>query len=195
VPNDRYGSDVAPRLVSSDELIDRLTELFRRVGYEAASLVEIASATGLQKSSIYHRFPGGKEQMATEVAEASGRQFGEHVLAPLRSAAPVEQRIGEVARRLDRFYDSGARSCLLDTLSLGDPGAATAEALAAAAAAWIRAFAAVAREAGETSTIATARAQEAVAGIEGALVLARVTGDKRPFAQALKRLPAILLNP
>jgi TetR/AcrR family transcriptional repressor of lmrAB and yxaGH operons len=194
VPNDRYGSGVAPRLVSSDELIDRLTVLFRRVGYEAASLVEIAAATGLQKSSIYHRFPGGKEQMAKEVAEASGRQFSEHVLAPLRSNAPLEQRIDEVARNLDSFYEAGARSCLLDTMSLGDPGAATTEALATAAAAWIRAFAAVARQAGATSAVALARAQEAVAGIEGALVLARVTGDKRPFARALKRLPDILLG-
>ena len=185
---------MAPRLVSSDELIDRLTVLFRRVGYEAASLVEIAAATGLQKSSIYHRFPGGKEQMAKEVAEASGRRFSEHVLAPLRSNAPVDERIGAVARNLDSFYEAGARSCLLDTMSLGDPGAGTTEALAAAASAWIRAFATVAREAGATSTVALARAQEAVAGIEGALVLARVTGDKRPFARALKRLPEILLG-
>ena len=194
MPNDRYGFGVAPRLVTSDELIERLTILFRRVGYEAASLVDIAAATGLQKSSIYHRFAGGKEQMAKEVAEASARRFAIDVLGPLRSDAPLEQRVGEVARRLDAFYESGARSCLLDTLSLGEPGAGTTDALARAAAVWVRAFAAVAREAGATATEAKDRAQQAVAEIEGALVLARVTADKRPFARTLKRLPVTLLG-
>ena len=64
-----------PRIVSEDQLLDSLVGVFGDRGYDAASLSDIASATGLQKSSLYHRFPGGKQQMATEVADRIGSVF------------------------------------------------------------------------------------------------------------------------
>ncbi|TGQ06111.1 helix-turn-helix domain-containing protein, partial [Mesorhizobium sp. M00.F.Ca.ET.217.01.1.1] len=39
-------------------------EVFREHGYEGASLALIGAATGLGKGSLYHFFPGGKEEMA-----------------------------------------------------------------------------------------------------------------------------------
>src|SRR5687767_7960924 len=81
VPNDRYTAHVPPPLVSDKELLERLTGVFRRHGYDGASLSVIAAATGLQRSSLYHRFPGGKEQMAAEVARALGGHFSSQLLA------------------------------------------------------------------------------------------------------------------
>jgi AcrR family transcriptional regulator len=185
---------MAPRLVSERQLVERLTDLFRRVGYDGASLGAIAAATGLQKSSLYHRFPGGKHQMATEASAAVIDEFATSVLAPSGADDPVEQRIAAIAANLDRFYDGGARSCLLDMLSVGDPGADASANLAAAAAAWIEVFSSLAREAGAGAATARQRAEDAVASIEGALVLARVTGDRRPFRRALDHLPAQLLG-
>lgn len=174
--------------VSHDQLLDRLTQVFRDHGYDGASLSVIAAATGLQRSSLYHRFPGGKEQMAAEVAGALGDQFGNQVLAPLAGREPIETRLAAVARALLRFYDGGGSSCLLDVLTLGSPGAATRAALAEAARAWIGAFAAAAKEAGFSAVEARHRAEDAVAAIEGGLVLGRVTGDHKPFRRALERL-------
>ncbi len=183
---------VAPRLVSDSQLIERLTDLFRRAGFDGVSLRAIAEATGLQQSSLYHRFPGGKQQMAAEVAAAVGERFATSILAPLSSDEPVESRIRAVGRNLEAFYDGGTRSCLLDMLSVGEPGADATAKLAAAAAAWIAAFAAIAREAGADKPTAIARAQDAVAAIEGALVVSRVTGDRRPFRRSIQQLDAIL---
>jgi AcrR family transcriptional regulator len=184
---------VAPRLVTDSQLIERLTDLFGRAGFDGASIGDIAAATGLQKSSLYHRFPGGKQQMAAEVAAAVGDQFATSILVPLDTDEPLEERIRTVGRNLDAFYDSGARYCLLDMLSVGEPGPDARANLAAAAAGWIGAFTAVAREAGADTATAIARAQDAVASIEGALVVARVTGDQRPFSRAIERLGDTLL--
>lgn len=184
---------MAPRLVTDSELIERLTDLFRRAGFDGASLGDIAEATGLQKSSLYHRFPGGKQQMAAEVAAAVGEHFATSTLAPLGTDEPLEERLRAVGRNLDAFYESGARNCLLDMLSIGEPGPDASAKLAAAASAWIGAFAAVAREAGADTPTSIARAQDAVAGIEGSLVLARLTGDKRPFSRAIERLGDVLI--
>ena len=175
-------------MVSDRELLDRLTAVFRRHGYDGASLSVIAAATGLQRSSLYHRFPGGKEQMAAEVARALGRHFSSQVLAPLSGNEPVEDRLTAVAEALLRFYDGGGAGCLLDVLTLGSPGPATTDALAEAARAWIAAFAAAARQAGFAPADAKRRAQDSIAAIEGGLVLARVTGDHKPFRRAVQRL-------
>ena len=183
-----------PRLVTDAQLVDRLSALFRTAGYDGASIGDIALATGLQKSSLYHRFPGGKQQMAAEVAAAAGAHFATAVLAPLDGDAPLAERIRAVGRNLEAFYEGGARGCVLDMLSVGEPGADASAGLAAAAEGWIGAFAAAAREAGADTATSIARAQDAVAAIEGSLVVARVTGDRRPFSRAIERLGDVLIG-
>jgi TetR/AcrR family transcriptional regulator, lmrAB and yxaGH operons repressor len=170
--------------VSEQDVLNGLTELFRGCGYEAASLNDIAAATGL--------FPGGKQQMAAEVAVRVGERFANDILAPLGSDAALIDRVRAVGRLVSDFYADGKRACLLDALSFGSPGSAAADALKAAATAWVGAFAAVAREAGHRPAEAVTLAQDAIASIEGALVIARVTGDNRAFLRAIKRLPATL---
>ena len=51
------------------DVLPALTEVFRTHGYEGASLALISRHTGLGKGSLYHFFPGGKEEMAAEVHE------------------------------------------------------------------------------------------------------------------------------
>jgi len=185
---------MAPRLVTDIQLVDRLTGLFRQVGYDGASLGAIAAATGLQKSSLYHRFPGGKQQMAAEASASVIQEFAGSVLAPVGSEAPLHERVTAIAANLDGFYDGGARYCLLDMLSVGDPGVDAASNLAAAAMAWISVFATLAREAGADEATARARAQDAIAAIEGALVVSRVTGDRSAFTRAIDGLAERLLG-
>lgn len=183
---------MAQRIVSEEDVLARLTELFRSCGYEAATLTEIANATGLQRSSLYHRFPGGKQQMAAEVATGVGERFAKDILAPLGRDGALNERVRAVGRRLTKFYAGGRRACLLDALSIGEPGSAAADALEAAANAWADAFASVSREAGHRPAEALTLAQDAIASIEGALVFARITGDNRCFLRAIERLPASL---
>ena len=193
VPIVRYNLDVPSRLVTDAQLFDRLTDVFRSAGFEGASLSDLAIATGLQKSSLYHRFPGGKAQMAAEVAERLGKRDVEQALA-LFADGPIEARLRRVGRSLTAFYEGGAQSCLLDTMSIGAAGPDARRALAAAANRWIQGFARVAAESGADEAEAQIRAQDAIAAIEGALVLARVTKNTGPFARAIQQLPAVLLG-
>jgi TetR/AcrR family transcriptional regulator, lmrAB and yxaGH operons repressor len=185
---------MSPRLVTEDLLLERLTDVFRSDGFDGASLRDLAAATGLQKSSLYHRFPGGKAQMATEVIERLGNDTVTAALASLDADEPVRERVELVGRALTAFYEAGAKSCLLDTMSVGGAGNDVLAALAAAANGWIAAFERVAASTGVKRADARARAQDAIAAIEGALVLSRVTNDRRPFARAIERLPDVLLG-
>ncbi len=177
-----------PRALTDDALLAKLLGVFRTFGYEGASLARIAEASGLQRSSLYHRFPGGKRQMAEAVARQVGVEFADRILAGATMDVPLADRIAMIGAELDRFYGGGTKACILDALSVGDVGADTAECLAGAAQAWFSVFASLAREAGVEPKAAQRRAEDTVAQIEGALVLARATRDTAPFARALAGL-------
>ncbi len=182
------------RSLTDTDLVDRLSGLFRDVGYDAASLQEISAVVGLQKSSLYHRFPGGKQEMASAVVQAIALRMGDVVLAPLAGPGTPAQRLAAVAANLAEFYEGGRRSCILEALSIGTVGTDAGNRLRAGALAWTEAFASLASEVGADAPTARVRAEDAIAAIEGALVLVRVTGETAPFERALTRLPQILLG-
>jgi hypothetical protein len=81
---------------------------------------------------------------------------------------------------------------VLDTMTLGGGTPAIRDSIRAAYAAWIEAFERVAQEAGMPSSLARSRAQQALIEIEGSLVVARVTGDSKPFLRVVQELPSVL---
>lgn len=184
-----------PRPKIQDEaLIDALIDVFCEHGFEGASLSIIARATGLQRASLYHRFPGGKEEMAVAVLESVLDHFGGHVLAPMGEEGDPKVRTRRAGERISGFYMGGKRSCLLETMSLGQPTEAVRGLVQDSFGALTDAFAGVAREAGATKAVARRRAEDAVLRIQGALVLARGSGDSRAFERTIKALPAWLVE-
>lgn len=78
------------------EILDRLFVVFRDRGYEGSSLADLSQATGLGKSSLYHHFPRGKEQMAEAVLE-QGKAFIQTAVADVaRSGEPLKIQIENV---------------------------------------------------------------------------------------------------
>lgn len=177
-----------------DALLDRISEVLQTHGYEGASLSLLSRATGLQRASLYHRFPGGKEQMAEAVLDRAVRWLAEHALAPLNGTGAPEERVRRMTGKLAEFYHQGRRSCLLETLSLGAEDSPFRERVRSAMKTWIEAMAGVAEEAGMPPEEAGQRAEDALVQVEGGLVLARGIGDRRSFNRALDRLPHLLTN-
>ncbi len=180
------------RKIDEDHLLDRLTEVFRLHGYQGASLSLIAEATGLKRASLYHRFPGGKKEMAEAVLQRADTWFVSHILAPLTEPGEPSARIREMANRLSDFYGGGHHSCLLDSLSLGDEDVAIRRHIERSFTAWLGALVGIARESGLSPATAKLRAEEALVHIQGALVMARATGETQPFARVLQNLPELL---
>lgn len=179
--------------LSRDDVVARLLTVFRHRGYDGASLQELSKATGLGKSSLYHYFPNGKDDMVRAVLASLDEQLREQVFAPLRAAGAPARRIAVMIRALDAFYARGTAPCVLAQLVLGSTHARFRGPVRAIFAEWVDALAAVLVDAGLARRTATARAQDAVLRIEGALVLAGGVGDTAIFARTLKRLPADLL--
>lgn len=73
-----------------DTYIPCLLRLFREYGYDGATLSKISQATGLGKASLYHHFPGGKDEMVETVLDYLERWSGENILPVLQSQGDVD---------------------------------------------------------------------------------------------------------
>jgi TetR/AcrR family transcriptional regulator, lmrAB and yxaGH operons repressor len=170
--------------------------LFRRNGYAATGINEIAELSGAPKGSLYHYFPGGKDQ----IAEAAVRFAGAGLVATLeklekehRSAASmVRAYCGLVAGWMAK---SGFRDgCPISTTLLESAPQST-EVTAAGREAFAGFRVVIGRalirdgfgkaEAGRLATLA-------VSAIEGALILARVEASAAPIEDVAKALDAAL---
>jgi len=172
----------------------RLGNAFRNFGYEGTTLSLLAKATGLQKASLYHRFPGGKEQMAREVLESAQSWIEDQVLRPLRSSGDPASKVAAMAEKIDEFYSGGRQACLLNMLSSGrnldGPFATEIKGMFQV---WVTALSAVAVDAGVDKKVARTRAERFVALLQGSLVLSRGLGTLQPFRDFLKSAPGELL--
>jgi AcrR family transcriptional regulator len=183
---------MAHRIVSDEAFLATALDLFRAYGFEGVSLKRLADATGLEKASLYYRFPGGKDAIAMAIAEDVVKWFQANVFDPLAGSGPARKRVSFVAERLREFYSKGSKACLMDVLSIPGGSEELQLALKTAMQAWVSAFAQIAKESGHASGAARSRAEEAILRIEGSLILARVLGDTACFERVLKMLPDML---
>jgi TetR/AcrR family transcriptional repressor of lmrAB and yxaGH operons len=177
------------------ELLPLLGEVFRAHGYEGATLALITQATGLGKGSLYHLFPGGKQQMAAQVLAEVDRWFEVNIFAPLRDGDDPGRAIAAMLKATDDYFRSGQRVCLVGVIALGASRDIFAVQVHDYFARWHDALAALLKRSGFSSGAARRRAEDAVLTIQGALVLARARDDAKIFRRALAELKVRLLAP
>jgi TetR/AcrR family transcriptional repressor of lmrAB and yxaGH operons len=183
---------MAHRIVSNENFLAIALDLFRAYGFEGVSLKQLADATGLEKASLYYRYPGGKDEIVMAVATAVVAWYQANVFTPLAGHGVPRKRVVFIAERLREFYAGGAKPCIMDVLSIPGASEPLKTALKAAMQLWITAFTDIARESGLSPALARSRAEEAIVRFEGSLILARVMGDTASFERVLKLLPDLL---
>jgi AcrR family transcriptional regulator len=58
-----------------DRILSATNELFRRHGYNGTSLKQITTAAAAPTGSLYHFFPGGKDDLTLAVISTSGESY------------------------------------------------------------------------------------------------------------------------
>src|ERR1700761_8824383 len=74
---------------TKDRIIEASAELFRRQGYSATGVKQIVTAAKAPFGSLYHFFPGGKEELGATTVRISGALYGELVPAVFDQAPDV----------------------------------------------------------------------------------------------------------
>ncbi|MDQ6479893.1 TetR/AcrR family transcriptional regulator [Dyadobacter sp. LHD-138] len=174
--------------------VDRkLTEVFTRFGYDGASMELLSQATGLKKASLYHRFPGGKKEMAQHVLLNIRTWFLERIDAVIRDPSlPLEARLAEALKAIRDLFEDGDRNCPLRMLSAGSESAFFQEAIAACFTILSDGFSHIAMENGLPENVAKAKAMEAMINIQGSLILSRALKDNTIFGTSISAIPKLL---
>jgi AcrR family transcriptional regulator len=178
-----------PNRMTRDKYIPCLLNLFRQYGYDGATLAKISQATGLGKASLYHHFPGGKDEMVTAVLEYIERWLKENILKALHSEGNVLTRLERMCEAIDKLYEGGQQPCLFAILLMGSARDIFNAKVGDLLRIWIDEVAKVLIESGVDKKEAIDRAEDAVILIQGALILAQGLNDPAPFKRIVGRLP------
>ena len=181
--------------MSKEEVVDRLFAVFRDHGYDAATLSELSRGSGLGKSSLYHYFPGGKDDMAAAVIDRAAEWLRTNLTSAAEGAGAPRDRLARMLNALNTMYAGGKNACVLGNLVTGSSRRRLHDRLRETFLLWVAALRKLAVESGIPPGIARARAEDAVAAVEGALILSAALADPTPFRRALRSIPTDLLGP
>ena len=70
-------------------LVDTAALLFRRQGYAATGVNQILDTAEVKAGSLYHHFPGGKQELAAAVVDSVGAAIERQLRGFLDSGLPV----------------------------------------------------------------------------------------------------------
>ena len=152
----------------------------------------LSDKTGLEKASLYYRYPAGKDQIVTTVAESVAAWFESNIFDLLNGTGTPRVRISLVAERLKEFHFHGAKASIFDVLSIQSGPEELRVVLRKMTQTWVDAFTKIATESGLDAVDARLRAEEALIRIEGSLIFARTVGSGAVFERTLKFLPDLL---
>jgi TetR/AcrR family transcriptional repressor of lmrAB and yxaGH operons len=171
-------------------------QLFQQRGYHGVGTAEIVAAADATKGSLYHHFPEGKERIACEVVEAIRDDVLARVDALDASGLDASALVVALAEGMAHWLEVTRyrEGTLLASLAIGAvPDAPQLHrALAQALEAWRLRLGAILMRAGFRKQPARAMAQTVLAGLEGALLIARIDGNTRVVVEVGRTLGALI---
>ena len=155
-----------PRAFITNQVLDRVRAVFTEKGFAAASLDDLAAASGLNRPSLYAAF-GDKEQLYIHTLRFYGAKSIEGLDAILAEKGTIQNRLGKVYKASIDLYTAPPHrpGCLIvGTAAVEAPthpkiAAVAAELLAAIETSLERAFAA-----SDLATVPTPAARARMAG-------------------------------
>ncbi|MFJ9840719.1 ScbR family autoregulator-binding transcription factor [Kitasatospora sp. NPDC101155] len=170
-------------------------DAFARVGFEAASLVDISHRAGVSKGALYFHFVS-KQALADGVRAAAGREIGSAALRALRAEGPAVQGLIDLSHELARLLreDVVVRAGVRLGRPAGAPDAQPAGATWRSLTAVVHRLLDRAAEAGELRPGVDRRAcAELLSSVVAGQVLLAAEELGRPTPEAVRRLWAAAL--
>jgi AcrR family transcriptional regulator len=170
---------------TKDRIVETSAELFRVQGYSATGVKQIVTAAKAPFGSLYHFFPGGKEELGAEAVRVSGAFYLQLIPAILDPAPDIVTGVrdffngaAEHLRETDYVDACPIATVALEISSTSEPmRVACAEAFES----WIEAGATRFIRAGLDPNTARELAIAMLAALEGAFVLARAGRTTEPL--------------
>ena len=78
-----------------ERILDVSADLFRRQGMAGTGIKQILRGADAPFGSLYHHFPGGKDELAAETIKRAGAQYAELVAGKLLAGPDLPRNIRE----------------------------------------------------------------------------------------------------
>jgi AcrR family transcriptional regulator len=169
---------------TKERIVTVSAEMFRRQGYEGTGLKQIVTAAKVPFGSLYHFFPGGKEQLGAEAIRVSGGAFGRLGNAILDAAPDIVKGVRNLfdGAALTMRVTDYADACPIATVAL--EVSSSSEPMRQAAAAvfedWIADLQQRFMSAGIPADRARALAVATLSLLEGAFIFSRAMRTTQP---------------
>ncbi|MEM6730246.1 MAG: TetR/AcrR family transcriptional regulator [Myxococcota bacterium] len=181
-------------MTTRDKLIEGMRDSLRARGYGSTSMKDLLATTGVSSGSMYHSFPGGKDELAATAI----REAGFKGAAQIRSVFEKTQRVAAGIEFIFRaLIDELEGSDFANGCPIGVPATEAVgispriqEASRSVFDAWVEAYRDALIGEGWSSSDANAFATLIVASYEGSLTLARAMRRVAPIEDAMNHLVA-----
>jgi AcrR family transcriptional regulator len=170
---------------TKDRIVSASAELFRRQGYAGTGVKQIVADAKAPFGSLYHFFPGGKQELGGEVIRVSGAIYGQLIDAFFSPGFDLVRSIEDFfATAAEDLEESDyADACPIATVAL--EVASTSEPLRRATAevfdTWVVSTSARFAEAGLRPDAARELATTTLMLLEGAFILSRAMRTTEPL--------------
>lgn len=171
-----------------ERIVQATTELFSRQGYHGTGVKQIVAQANAPFASVYHFFPGGKEQVGEETIRWSGSVYEQLIDYYFQDAADLVAATKAFFNDAAEILEAGdfADPCPVATVAMET--ASTSEPLRTASAEvfdrWIDRTARHLAAAGIDSARGRELAMTVLALLQGAFMLGRVFRDGTPVRHA-----------
>src|SRR4051794_34083495 len=169
---------------TKERIVTASAELFRRQGYNGTGVKQIVAQAEAPFGSLYHFFPGGKEELGAEVIRWSGAMYGLLLPAIVDPAPDVVTGVRDFfTGAAEHLRESDfADACPIATVALevSSSSEPLREACADVFESWIASATERLTGAGIEEEKARELAIAMIAALEGAFVLARALRDTEP---------------
>ncbi len=178
-----------------DRILDATIRLLRRQGYTATGIKQIVAEGNAPLGSVYHYFPGGKEQIGIEALARSGERIRSTIAragdAPDLPAAINQYFVINAERLRDSDYQRGCpiATVALETSSDIEPIRRVCEDVFGS---WQHTLTQVFVDAGIAASDAEPLATFVLSSYEGALTMSRALRDIQPMLTSGAAVASVL---
>lgn len=182
--------------IHKENIVRTAMRLFREQGYAATGLQQIIAESGAPRGSLYHYFPGGKDDLAVAALDLAAAMVAEMLEGCLDRTDTAEGFARAVIGQYAHWMTEGnfTSGCPIATIVLecAPHNPAITEAGNRAFDRWIEVAAVAFGRSRPSNGEARGEAEAFFAALEGALVLARVRQSSRPLHNVVQVFEAPL---
>lgn len=173
-----------------DRMVVSAALLIRERGAHSTAISDVLEHSGAPRGSAYHYFPGGRTQLLCEAVDFAS----DHIAHRISGAATALEALDTVVDGFrGQLTESGFRAgCPVAAVAVEADNPPVVERAAAAFVRWTGLIEELLRHDGVDTTRATELAMLSTTAIEGAVLVARTTGDPKPLDLVHRQLRTLV---